>query len=97
MFAFRKLRNIVQRRSAEFSWMDVEKRDPRPYCRSQHTDAARPLSLPKAPGAAPNGENREYKEIGKWNPSRHNRTFRIPSSTLLAKNGTTLRSTSSAV
>jgi hypothetical protein len=32
------------------------------------------------------------KEIGKWNPSRHNRIFRIPSSTRHERNGTISRS-----
>src|SRR5450755_2215799 len=63
----------------------VEKRQTRPYCKSQQAESCCPLSFPKLM-AQPRTRK---KEIGKWKRSRHSRTFRILSSTRRERKGIT--------
>src|ERR1700682_3852221 len=71
---------------------EVEKRLTRPYCRSRQEKSCRRLPFPMLTARLLTRK----KEIGKWKPSRHSRTFRIPSSTRHERNGTILRSIWSA-
>src|ERR1700677_5293743 len=70
---------------------EVEKLAARPYCRSRQESCSQLLSSPKLMAQ----HRTRNKEIGKWKPSRHNRTCEIPSSTRHERSGTISPSISS--